>query len=123
MDAGVSTTKAAALTLMEHLCPSFLKLCFLNQNCYLMFVSLLIFFSLSFSYPVSNCSPVILNLTLLYRLKFCLRTLLTLLWVSMSRLVAFIKGLQLRFITVRCFIWPLHLLFSSASYSIKIELV
>ncbi len=56
MDAGVSTTKAAALTLTEHLCPSFLKLCFLNQNCYLMFVSLLIFFSLSFSNQVSNCS-------------------------------------------------------------------
>lgn len=55
MDAGVSTTKAAALTLTEHLCPSFLKLCFLNQNCYFMFVSFLIF-SLSFSNQVSNCS-------------------------------------------------------------------
>lgn len=82
----LSTTKAAALTLTEHLCPSFLKLRFLHQKCFLMFASFLNLLSMCVSNQVPNYS-FLLDLTVLYRLKFCLRSLLTLLWVSMRSLV------------------------------------
>lgn len=76
MDAGDSSTKAAELTLTEHLCPSFLKLRFPNT---LSLVSSSV--CLSVFNQVSDCYTVVL---LSFNVTLCSSDCrLTLLWVSM----------------------------------------